>query len=340
MSVMKTRFTDLVDVEYPIAQGGMQWVGRAELAAAVANSGCLGMISALTQPTPEALVAEIRRCRELTDGVFGVNLTILPAIAPPPYEEYRAAIIESGVTVVETAGSRPGEHIEAFHAAGVKVIHKCTSVRHAVTAERLGADAVTIDGFECAGHPGEDDVPGLILIPRAAGKLTVPVLAAGGIADGRGLLAAMALGAQGVSMGSRFMCTVESPIHESIKQHIVASDELDTTLLFRSLRNTTRVASNAVSAEAREILDSGGGFEDVRSLVSGIRGRTVYTSGDTDAGIWTVGQSQGLIHDIPRVDELIQRMVMEFSEQLALIEALAPVRASANPNHEKELTFR
>lgn len=325
-----TRFTEMFGLAHPIAQGGMQWVGRAELAAAVANAGCLGMISGLTQPTPEDLSKEIQRCRNLTDGVFGVNLTILPSIAPPPYEEYRAVIIESGVRVVETAGSRPAEHIEAFHGAGVKVIHKCTSVRHAIAAERAGADAVSIDGFECAGHPGEDDVPGLILIPKAAATLSVPVIASGGIANGRGMLAALALGAEGVSMGSRFMCTAESPIHESIKQHIVNSTERDTRLLFRPLRNTTRVAANVVSAEAIEILDAGGRFEDVQSLVSGARGRTVYTTGDPDVGIWTIGQSQGLIDDIPTVAELVERMVAEGKARLARIDAMVGQNRNRN----------
>ena len=333
-----TRFAELVGVEHPIAQGGMQWVGRAELAAAVANAGCLGMISALTQPSPEDLAAEIARTRELTDGVFGVNLTILPSINPPPYEEYRAAIIESGVRVVETAGSRPAEHIEHFHSAGVTVIHKCTSVRHALAAERSGADVISIDGFECAGHPGEDDVPGLILLPKTVAKLQVPVIASGGIANGRGLLAALSMGAEGVSMGSRFMCTVESPIHQRIKEHIVQGSELDTRLLFRPLRNTARVSKNYVAEEAVAILDAGGTFEDVRDMVSGQRGRRVYTEGDPEAGIWTIGQSQGLIDDIPAVGDLVARMLAEYTAGLDRLRGItamaAPPDASTDASRE------
>ena len=229
--MIKTRFTEMFGVEHPIAQGGMQWVGRAELVAAVANAGGLGFITALTQPTPDALRAEIARCRTLTDKPFGVNLTILPAINPPPYAEYREAIIDSGVTIVETAGNRPQEHVDEFKAAGVKVIHKCTSVRHALSAERMGVDAISIDGFECAGHPGEDDIPGLILIPAAADKVKIPMIASGGFGDGRGLAAALALGAEGINMGTRFMATVESPIHENVKRQMVENDERATDLI-------------------------------------------------------------------------------------------------------------
>src|SRR5512132_4212921 len=222
--MFKTRFTEMFGIEHPIVQGGMQWVGRAELVAAVSNVGALGFITALTQPTPEDLTKEIARCRDLTDKPFGVNLTILPAIKPPPYAEYRAAIIEAGITVVETAGNKPQEHVDEFKKHGVKVVHKCTSVRHALSAERMGVDAISIDGFECAGHPGEDDTPGLILIPAAANKIKIPMIASGGFGDGRGLVAALALGAEGVNMGTRFMATVESPIHENIKQQIVDND--------------------------------------------------------------------------------------------------------------------
>jgi len=307
--MLSTPFTETFGVRHPVVQGGMQWVGTADLVAPVAESGALGMLTALTQPTPEALVKEIARTRERTDQPFGVNLTILPTIDPPPYDEYRQAIIESGITVVETAGSNPGPHLPQFHGAGIKVLHKCTSVRHAVKAQELGVDGISIDGFECAGHPGEDDIPGLVLIAAAADKITIPMVASGGFADGRGLVAALALGADGINMGTRFMCTVESPIHQRVKEAIVAASETDTELIFRPLRNTARVASNSVSREVVDILDRGGAFEDVRELVSGARGRTVFENGDLEAGIWSVGTAQGLIHDIPTVAELVERIV-------------------------------
>ncbi|WP_281381620.1 NAD(P)H-dependent flavin oxidoreductase [Quisquiliibacterium transsilvanicum] len=309
---MKTRFTELVGVEYPIVQGGMQWVGRAELVAAVANAGALGFITALTQPTPEDLAKEIKRCKELTDKPFGVNLTILPALKPPPYAEYRRAIIEAGVKVVETAGYNPEEHISDFKSHGIKVIHKCTAVRHALKAERIGADAISIDGFECAGHPGEDDIPGLILIPAAADKVKIPMIASGGFADGRGLVAALALGAEGVNMGTRFMCTVESPIHQKIKEQIVANDERATDLIFRTLKNTARVAKNAVSQEVVAIERKGGAtIDDIKHLVAGARGKVVYEEGDPDYGIWSAGMVQGLIHDIPTCAELVRKIVSD-----------------------------
>jgi NADH:quinone reductase (non-electrogenic) len=312
--MLSTRFTETFDVEHPVVQGGMMWVGRAELVAAVANAGALGFITALTQPTPEDLIKEIARCRELTDRPFGVNLTILPAINPPPYAEYRQAIIESGIEIVETAGSNPAEHIAAFKPAGIKVIHKATSVRHALKAQSLGVDAVSVDGFECAGHPGEDDVPNLVLIPAAADKLTIPIIASGGIADARGLVAALALGADAVNMGTRFMCTVESPVHQSVKERIVANDERSTELIFRSFRNTARVARNAISSQVIEIERGGGDFTAVQHLVSGQRGRTVFEQGDTDHGIWTAGQVQGVINDIPTCAELVARMIHEAGE--------------------------
>lgn len=308
---MKTPFTETFGIEHPLMQGGMQWVGRAELVAAVANAGALGCITALTQPTPEALSAEIARCRELTDKPFGVNLTILPSINPPPYDEYREAIIEAGVKIVETAGSNPQEHLEHFHPAGVKLVHKATSVRHALKAQSIGVDAVSIDGFECAGHPGEDDVPGLILIAAAADKIEIPMIASGGIADGRGLVAALALGADGVNMGTRWMCTAESPIHQKIKEQIVANDERSTNLIFRPFRNSARVAKNSISDRVIEIQDGGGEFEDVRELVSGKRGAKVYETGDPEAGIWWAGQVQGLIHDVPTVGDLVAQIVGE-----------------------------
>ncbi|WBB61914.1 nitronate monooxygenase family protein [Streptomyces sp. WMMC500] len=315
--MLTTRFCETFGVEHPIVQGGMQWVGRAELVAAVANAGALGFLTALTQPTPEALVKEIERCRGLTDKPFGVNLTILPSINPPPYDEYRRAIIESGIKVVETAGFNPQEHLPEFAAHGVRVLHKCTSVRHAVKAEEIGVDGVSIDGFECAGHPGEDDVPGLILIPAATQRLTVPVIASGGFTDGRGLVAALALGAEGVNMGTRFLCTQEAPVHQRVKDQIVANSELDTELIFRPLRNTARVASNTVSRKVVEILHEGGQFPDVRDLVAGARGRRVFAEGDLEAGIWSAGLAQGLINDVPTVAEAVARIVAEAEELIA-----------------------
>ncbi|GAA4553033.1 nitronate monooxygenase family protein [Pseudonocardia xishanensis] len=311
---MRTRFTELFGVEHPIAQGGMQWVGRAPLVAAVANAGALGFITALTQPTPEDLRAEIRRARELTDKPFGVNLTILPAITPPPYAEYRQVIIDEGVPFVETAGANPVEHLEHFHSAGIKVIHKCTSVRHGLKAQRLGVDALSIDGFECAGHPGEDDVPGLILLPAAADAIEIPFIASGGFGDGRGLVAALALGADGINMGTRFMATVESGIHQNVKDRLVEASERDTQLIFRQLRNTARVADNAVSREVVEKLNNGAQFEDIRDLVAGARGVKVYETGDLDHGIWSAGMVQTLIRDIPTCAELVSRIVRDAEE--------------------------
>ncbi|WP_285181560.1 nitronate monooxygenase family protein [Rhodococcus sp. MEB032] len=327
--MLTTAFTETFGVRHPIVQGGMQWVGRAELVAAVANAGALGMLTALTQPTPDDLAREISRTRELTDQPFGVNLTILPTITPPPYDEYRNVIIDCGVKVVETAGSSPAPHLPHFHGAGIKVLHKCTSVRHAVKAQALGVDGISIDGFECAGHPGEDDVPGLVLIAAAAERISIPMIASGGFADARGLVAALALGADGINMGTRFMCTEESPIHRNIKEAIVAASEVDTELIFRSLRNTARVARNSISEEVVEILSSGGKFEDVRHLVAGARGRAVFDSGDQEAGIWTAGTVQGLIHDIPTVGELVERIVTEAEALIAgrLADLLDPVSA-------------
>ncbi|KAA1030425.1 nitronate monooxygenase [Pseudonocardia sp. EV170527-09] len=314
---MRTRFTELVGVRHPVVQGGMQWVGRAPLVAAVAEAGGLGFLTALTQPTPEDLRAEIRHCRELTDAPFGVNLTILPTIDAPPYAEYRQVIIEEGVPVVETAGANPVDHLGPLHDAGIVVVHKCTSVRHAVKAQDLGVDALSIDGFECAGHPGEDDVPGLVLLPAAADVLEIPFIASGGIADARGLVAALALGADGVNMGTRFLCTQESGVHDAVKARIVEAGERDTTLIFRELRNTARVAANAVSREVVEKLAAGARFEDIRHLVAGSRGATVYETGDLDAGIWSVGMVQGIIRDVPTCAELIERIVTEAEQLIA-----------------------
>ena len=314
--MLKTRFTEEFGVEHPIVQGGMMWVGRAELAAAVSNAGGLGVITALTQPTPDALAQEIERCKAMTDKPFGVNLTLTLSINPPPYAEFRQVIIESGVKIVETAGSDPTVHVEHLKEHGIKVIHKCTSVRHALKAERIGVDAVSIDGFECAGHPGEDDVPGLVLIPAAADALTIPFIASGGFADGRGLAAALALGADGINMGTRFMCTQESPIHENIKNQIVGASELDTQLIFRQLRNTMRASRNSVSEEVVDILNKGGRFKEVKDLVAGTRGRKVYEEGDPEFGIWTVGVVQGLIRDIPAAGEVVRRTAADAETRL------------------------
>ena len=315
--MLSNRVTEIFGVQHPIVQGGMQWIGRAELVAAVANAGALGMLTALTQPTPDDLRAEIARCRALTDRPFGVNLTVLPTIRPMPHLEYAEAIVESGITIVETAGSNPAPFMPLFNEAGVRVIHKCTSVRHAVKAQQVGVTAVSVDGFECAGHPGEDDVPNLVLIPAARAALDIPIIASGGIGTGRGLAAALMLGAEGVNMGTRFMCTLEAPLHENVKQAMVEATELQTDLIMRPLRNTARVARNSVSSEIIRILDAGGVFEDVRELVSGARGRTVYETGDVEAGIWTAGQVVGLIHDIPTCAELVTRMVTEAEDVIA-----------------------
>lgn len=309
---IRTRLTELLGIQHPVVQGGMMWVGRAELAAAVSNAGGLGIITGLTPGSPDALRREIDRCRAMTDKPFGVNLTILPSVSPPPYAEYRKAIIDSGITIVETAGHKPQEHVEDFKSHGVTVLHKCTAVRHALSAERMGVDVISIDGFECAGHPGEDDIPGLVLIPAAVDKVTIPVIASGGIADGRGLAAALALGAEGVNMGTRFCATVEAPIHENIKQFIVANDERATNLIFRQFHNTGRVARNSVSDEVvARSLKPGAVFEDVRPLVSGAQGREALETGDLDKGLIWAGQVQGLIHDVPTCASLLATMISD-----------------------------
>jgi nitronate monooxygenase len=297
----------------------MQWVGRAELAAAVSNAGGLGVLTALTQATPDDLRREIDRCRAMTSKPFGVNLTILPSISPPPYAEYRRAIIGSGIKLVETAGHKPQEHVDEFKAHGIKVIHKCTAVRHALAAERMGVDAISIDGFECAGHPGEDDVPGLVLIPVAADRVKIPMIASGGFGDGRGLVAALALGADGINMGTRFCATREAPIHQNVKELLVANDERHTNLIFRKLRNTARVGKNSVSDRVVEILaEPGAKFEDVAHLVRGARGRELLETGNLDAGLLWAGQVQGLIRDIPTVAELIGRTIAEAEALIAV----------------------
>lgn len=309
---IRTRITEILGIEHPIVQGGMMWVGRAELAAAVSNAGGLGILTGLTQPTPDDLRREIDRCRTMTDKPFGVNLTILPSVSPPPYAEYRKAIIDSGVTIVETAGYKPQKHVDDFKSHGITVLHKCTAVRHALSAERMGVDIISIDGFECAGHPGEDDVPGLVLIPAAADKVKVPMLASGGIGDGRGLAAALALGAEGVNMGTRFCATFEAPIHQNVKQFIVDNDERATNLIFRRFHNTGRVAKNSVSDEVIEVSKRDDAvFEDIRPLVSGAKGRIALETGDLDAGLVWAGQIQGLIHDIPTCRDLLEKMVAD-----------------------------
>jgi nitronate monooxygenase len=303
----------------------MQWVGTAELASAVSNAGGLGVLTALTQPTPQALAAEIERCHGMTDWPFGVNLTILPTIKPPPYAEYIDAILDGGVRIVETAGNSPKEFIGKMKAAGVRLIHKCTSVRHALSAERNGVDVVSIDGFECAGHPGEDDVGGLVLVPIAARALRIPIVASGGIADGRGMAAALALGAEGVNMGTRFCATIEAAIHPNIKRALAAATERETNLIFRTLHNTGRVLRNKVSDEvvATERRPGGCEFEDIQPLVSGQRGRATLQSGEVDGGLVWAGQSVGLIDDVPSCAELLERMVADCRAALARAASLA-----------------
>jgi len=306
----------MLGIEHPIVQGGMQWVGFAELASAVSNAGGLGILTGLTQPTPEDLLKEIERCRGMTDKPFAVNLTILPTIKPVPYEEYAQAIADSGVKIVETAGRNPEPFLPLFKSAGITVIHKCTSIRHSLKAERIGCDMVSVDGFECAGHPGEDDVTNMILLPLAARRLKIPFLASGGLGDGRGLAAALAMGADGINMGTRFMVTKEAPIHEKVKQAMVEASELDTSLIYRTLRNTARVFKNSIAEQVIEIESKSGEtkFEDIQPLVAGAKGRELFDTGDLDKGIWSAGMIVGLIDDIPTVEELIARIVDEAEE--------------------------
>lgn len=311
---MKTRVSELLGTKYPIIQGGMQWVGRAELASAVSNAGGLGILTALTQPSPEDLYKEILRCKDMTDKPFGVNLTILPTIKPVPYEEYADAAVKGGIRIIETAGRSPEPFMPFFKENGVKVIHKCTSVRHSLKAEKVGVDAVSVDGFECAGHPGEDDVTNLILLPAAKAKLKIPMIASGGIGDAQGMVAAFALGAEGINMGTRFCATKEAPIHENVKRAMVEGDERQTALIFRTLKNTARVFRNAIAEQVLEIEGKDGDtdFADLQPLVAGARGREkVLEGGDTDDGIWTAGMVIGLIDDIPSCQELLDRMVSE-----------------------------
>ena len=308
-----TRITRLFDIQHPIVQGGMQGVGLAELVAAVSNAGGLGTLTGLTQPTPEALREEIARCRAMTNNPFAVNMTVFPTRNSPDYLAYARAIVESGIDIVETAGTPALAPIwEYLKTNGVRIIHKCTSVRHAVSAEKKGVDAISIDGFECAGHPGEDDIPGLILVPCAADQVTIPILASGGFADGRGLVAALSLGADGINMGTRCCATVEAPIHPNVKQAYVDNDERATNLIFRNLHNTARVAKSEVSDEVvRRLAEPGSTFSDVVDLVRGDKGRELLESGDLSQGVYWASMSQGLIHDVPTVKELIERIIRD-----------------------------
>jgi len=315
---MRTRVTDLLGIQFPIIQGGMQWVARAELAAAVSNAGGLGVLSALTQPTPDDLRNEIERCKSMTDKPFGVNLTMLPSASPPPYEQYLDAVIDSGVRILETAGNVPEAYFAKAKAVGLIIIHKCTAIRHALAAERRGVDAISIDSFECAGHPGEDDIGGMVLIPAAARQIKIPLIASGGIGDGRGMAAALVLGAEGINMGTRFCATLEAPIHPNIKQMMLDKTERDTNLIYRTLRNTGRCLKNAVSDEVISIERRPGGceFKDIQPLVSGARGRAALASGDIDDGLVWGGQVVGLIDDVPSCSDLIQRIVIECQQRL------------------------
>lgn len=315
---MRNRITALLGIRYPIIQGGMQWVGRAEMASAVSNAGGLGILTGLTQPTAEALSQEIERCRTMTDKPFGVNLTFLPTTNPPPYDAYIDAITASGVKIMETAGNNPRAFVDRAKAAGITIIHKCTTVRHALSAERAGVDAISIDGFECAGHPGEDDVGGLVLFAAAARKIRIPLIASGGIADGRGMAAALALGCEGVNMGTRFVATKEAPVHDRIKQALVEADETQTNLIFRSFRNSGRVLKNAISDQVVAMENQPGGceFTDIQSLVAGQRGRQALESGMVDGGLIWASQAVGLIDDIPSCAQLLSRMDSECREAL------------------------
>ena len=310
---IKTRITELLGIEHPIVQGGMMNVGYAELASAMSNAGGLGIITALTQPSPSALRDEIERTRSMTTRPFGVNMTIFPTINSPDYKAYAQAIIDGGVKIVETAGTPAVREIwEMLQPHGVRILHKCTAVRHALSAERAGCDVISIDGFECAGHPGEDDIPGLILIPAAADKVKIPMLASGGFGDGRGLVAALALGADGINMGTRFCATKEAPIHDNVKQAYVDNDERGSFLIFRNFKNTARVGRSEVSEEVvRRLAVPDAKFEDVRELVAGVAGRELLETGDLSKGVFWAGMIQGLIHDIPTCEELISRIMAD-----------------------------
>ncbi|OUS25472.1 nitronate monooxygenase [Gammaproteobacteria bacterium 45_16_T64] len=314
--MLKTPITELLNIEHPIVQGGMQWVGRAELASAVSNAGGLGLLTALTQPTPEDLYKEINRCREMTDKPFGINLTILPTIKPVPYDEYAQAAISAGIKVIETAGRNPEKFMPMFKSSDITIIHKCTSVRHAIKAEQVGVDAISIDGFECAGHPGEDDIPGLILIPAARKAVNIPMLASGGFGTGSGLAAAIALGADGINMGTRFLATKEAPVHQNVKDRLVEASEMDTALIFRTLNNTARIYNNSVAKKVVDIESLPGetDFSDLADHVAGVKGREVLEKGDLEHGVWTAGMIAGLIDDIPDCKTLLVRIIAEAEE--------------------------
>ncbi|CBY01707.1 similar to 2-nitropropane dioxygenase [Plenodomus lingam JN3] len=342
-----TELTKALGIRVPIVQGGMQWVGYAELASAVSNAGGLGIpahhgrtqLTALTQPTPEDLRKEIRRCRTMTKNPFGVNLTFLPAMVPPDYAAYARVIIDEKVRIVETAGNNPGPIIKQLKAAGTTILHKCTTIRHAQSAIKLGVDFLSIDGFECAGHVGETDITNFILLSRARQSLGIPFIASGGFADGQGLAAALALGACGINMGTRFMCTVEAPIHENIKRSIVEAQETDTTLVLRRWKNTSRLFANKVALKAVEVEKTSptGKFEEVAEYVSGKRGRQVFLNGDPDFGVWTAGQVIGLIHDIPTNEELLRRIEREALETMKQTQSLWVEEGGADKSGKSKL---
>jgi nitronate monooxygenase len=329
--MFKTRITELFGIKYPIIQGGMMWISRAELVAAVSNAGGLGIITAFTFPTPQELVAEIKKTRGLTDKPFGVNITLLPTLRPVDIDGYFNAVIDSGIKIVETAGRSPATYIEQLKAAGIKVIHKCTAVRYARTAQRIGCDAVSIDGFECAGHPGEEDVTSLVIIPLTVDAVEIPVIASGGFGDGRGLVAALALGAEAVNMGTRFMATKEAPGHPKVKEWLIQASERDTLLLLRSFRNTMRALKNPTSEKVIEIERQGADIHQLESLISGRVGRNLLETGDIDKGLLTAGQVVGLVHDIPTVKELVDRIIKEAEEVASNIGAKGTFKPLRKP---------
>ncbi|UCH50865.1 MAG: nitronate monooxygenase [Chloroflexota bacterium] len=333
--MIKTRITELLGIKYPIIQGGMMWISRAELVAAVSNAGGLGIITAFTFPTPDELAAEIKKTKELTDKPFGVNVTLLPTLRPVDIDGYFNAVIDAGIKIVETAGRSPEQYMERIKAAGIKVIHKCTAVRFARTAQRIGCDAVSIDGFECAGHPGEEDVTSLILIPLTADAVEIPVIASGGFGDGRGLVAALALGAEAVNMGTRFMATKEAPGHPKVKDWLVQASERDTLLLLRSLRNTMRALKNPTSEKVLELEKQGADIHQLESLISGRGGRNLLETGDIENGLLSAGQIVGLVHEIPTVKELIDRIIKEaevVSSHLGSKDTFKPLRKPFVPS--------
>jgi len=329
--MFKTRITELFGIKYPIIQGGMMWISRAELVAAVSNAGGLGIITAFTFPTPQELAAEIKRTKELTDKPFGVNITLLPTLRPVDIDGYFDVVLKAGIKIVETAGRSPETYMERLRAAGIKVIHKCTAVRFARTAQRIGCDAVSIDGFECAGHPGEEDVTSLVLIPLTVDAVDIPVIASGGFGDGRGLVAALALGAEAVNMGTRFMATKEAPGHPKVKEWLVQASERDTLLLLRSFRNTMRTLRNPTSEKVLEIEKQGADIHQLESLVSGRVGQNLLETGNIESGLLSAGQVVGLVHDIPTVKELVDRIIKEAEEVVARIDAKGPFKPLRKP---------